>query len=193
MSFAGREYDGGNEMELNMSSWLPLAISAFRRMRKRWVRTVYSRSVRLTAAACGQGLKIGGSSWVTKNTFLGDNVSFNGMQITGGGEVRIGNNFHSGPDCLMIAHIHNYDSGDAIPYDGTYISKPIVIENNVWLGSRVIVLGGVTIGEGAIIQAGSVVVSDIPACGIAGGHPAKVFKWRDRDHYETLKVQHKFH
>lgn len=56
----------------------------------------------------------------------------------------------------------------------------------------VIVLGGVTIGEGAIIQAGSVVVSDIPDCAIAGGHPAKVFKDRDQDHYHRLKQEGRF-
>lgn len=49
-----------------------------------------------------------------------------------------------------------------------------------------IVLGGVIIREGAIIQAaGSVVVDDIPKCAIAGGHPAKVFKYRDREHYKN--------
>ena len=65
----------------------------------------------------------------------------------------------------------------------------VVIEDNVWLGNRVIVLPGVTIGEGAIIQAGSVVVKDIPKYAIAGGHPAKVFSSRDKDHYEMLKKE----
>jgi len=54
-------------------------------------------------------------------------------------------------------------------------------------------LGDVTIGEGAIIQAGSVVVNDIPKYTIAGGHPAKVFKYRDAAHYERLKEEGKFH
>jgi acetyltransferase-like isoleucine patch superfamily enzyme len=49
------------------------------------------------------------------------------------------------------------------------------------------------IEEGAIIQAGSVVVNDIPYCAIAGGSPAKVFKYRNIDHYELLKSQGKFH
>ncbi|WP_242984146.1 hypothetical protein [Clostridium putrefaciens] len=49
------------------------------------------------------------------------------------------------------------------------------------------VLSGITIGEGAIIQAGSVVVKDIPKCSIAGGSPAKVFKYRDIEHYKELK------
>jgi len=93
----------------------------------------------------------------------------------------------------MITHIHNYDNGKAIPYDDTYIYKDITIEDNVWLGDRVIILGGVKIGEGAIIQAGSVVVSDVPKYAIAGGHPAKVFKYRDIEHYEKLKTEKRFH
>ncbi|GHV46300.1 hypothetical protein FACS1894204_07620 [Synergistales bacterium] len=49
------------------------------------------------------------------------------------------------------------------------------------------------IGEGAIIQAGSVVVSDIPPYAIAGGAPAKVFKYRNREHFERLKAEGKYH
>lgn len=93
----------------------------------------------------------------------------------------------------MISQIHKYDDGNAIPYDSSeYIAKDIVIEDNVWLGDRVMILGGVTIGEGAIIQAGSVVVSNIPKYSIAGGHPAKVFKQRNIEHYEKLKQERKF-
>ncbi len=55
------------------------------------------------------------------------------------------------------------------------------------------VLGVVTIGKGAIIQAGSVVINDIPACAIAGGHTAKVFRYRDKEHYEKLKLQGAYH
>jgi len=93
----------------------------------------------------------------------------------------------------MISQNHNFNSGEAIPYDSTYIFKDIIIKDNVWLGSRVIVLGGVTVGEGAIIQAGSCVVSDIPDYAVAGGHPAKVFSYRDIDHYKKLKAAGKFH
>ena len=114
------------------------------------------------------------------------------MSIVGAGKVEIGDNFHSGTDCLIITSIHNYDSGEAIPYDATYIHRPVVIGDNVWLGSRVIILGGVTIGEGAIIQAGSVVVKKVPPYAIVGGSPANVFKYRDIEHYEDLKAQGKF-
>ena len=114
------------------------------------------------------------------------------MRISGIGKVSVGDNFHSGRDCLMISQIHNYDTGDAIPYDSTVIPKDIIIEDNVWLGDRVIVLGGSIIREGAIIQAGSVVVGEIPSYGIAGGHPAKVFKTRNVEHYLQLKKDGKF-
>ena len=115
------------------------------------------------------------------------------MKIQGSGNVIIGDNFHSGIECMIITSIHNYDKGNAIPYDDTIISKDVIIEDNVWLGNRVIILPGVRLGEGSIIQAGSVVVNDIPKYAIAGGHPAKVFKNRDIEHYEKLKKEGKFH
>jgi len=147
----------------------------------------------LKAKRCGKDLKVNRPTRINNNTYLGNNVNFNGMAINGGGRVVIGDNFHSGQGCLLIAQNHNYDNGKAIPYDSTYILKDITIEDNVWIGNRVIVLGGVTIGEGAIIQAGSCVVCDIPKYAIAGGHPAKVFKQRDIEHYERLKSESKFY
>lgn len=163
------------------------------RMIRRTRRAVFAALVRRQAASVGPDLKVNGYSTVNGKTRLGRNVNFNGLRIAGQGEVRIGDNFHSGEECMLITHVHNYDHGDAIPYDSTYIHKPIVIEDNVWLGNRVIVLGGVTIGEGAIIQAGSCVVNDVPRCAIAGGHPARVFRHRDVEHYERLKAEAKFH
>ncbi|QZN92103.1 acyltransferase [Idiomarina abyssalis] len=161
---------------------------------KKKIKTKYwTFRVRRSAASSGRGLKVNGSSSVTRTTILGNNVNFNGMKIGGGGKVSIGDNFHSGPECLMISQNHNFNTGEAIPYDSTYIFKDIIIKDNVWLGSRVIVLGGVTVGEGAIIQAGSCVVSDIPDYAVAGGHPAKVFSYRDIDHYKKLKAAEKFH
>jgi len=156
-------------------------------------RPLFSLQVRRRAKAVGADLKVNAPSRVNSNTTLGNNVNFNGLVIRGEGEVVIGDNFHSGPDILFVTQNHNYDGGEAIPYDDTYIRKPIIIEDNVWLGARVIVMGGVRIGEGAIIQAGSVVSADIPKYAIAGGHPAKAFKYRDTEHYQRLKSEGKFH
>jgi acetyltransferase-like isoleucine patch superfamily enzyme len=55
-------------------------------------------------------------------------------------------------------------------------TKPITIEANAWIGMNCIILKGVTIGEGAIIGAGSVVTRNIPAWTVAGGNPAKIIK-----------------
>ncbi len=152
----------------------------------------YTNKVKSSCGSYQLPLKVNGKSKVTKKTFLGKNVNFNGMIITGCGEVCISDNFHSGIECMMITQNHNYE-GSAIPYDSQYICKDITINDNVWLGNRVIVLGGVIIGEGAIIQAGSVVTEDIPKYAIAGGHPAKVFSSRNKKHYEKLKSEGAFH
>ena len=107
-------------------------------------------------------MHVNGQINLTQNTRLGNNVNFNGLIVRGGGELDIVDNFHSGPDCLILTRNHNYDDGSKIPYDDTYIQKKIIIGDNVWLGARVTIILGVTIGEGAIIQAGSTVVNDIP-------------------------------
>lgn len=145
------------------------------------------------AKSTGKNLKINYKSHVTKNTIIGNNAGINGLIVSGGGNVRIGDNFHCGSECLIMTQNHNYDKGKSIPYDDTYILKDVDIEDNVWFGSRVIILPGVSIGEGAIIQAGAVVVNDIPKYAIAGGNPAKVFKERNIDHYENLKKEKKFY
>ncbi len=165
-----------------------LLIRVLRSIRRR----LFTMLVSLRCHGHGRGLTVNCYSRVSRTTTLGNNVNFNGMVISGGGRVCIGNNFHSGAGCLVIAQNHNYDHGQAIPYDDSYILLDVDIEDNVWLGERVIVLGGVHIGEGAIIQAGSVVVRDVPKYAIAGGHPAQVFKYRDIEHYERLKQEGKF-
>lgn len=159
---------------------------------KKILKSIYKFFVLKRVKQAGKYLRVNGFSVVTSNTTLKDNVNFNGIRIYGRGNVTIGSNFHSGKGCSIITDFHNYDKGETIPYDNTYIVKDVNIEDNVWLGINVTVLGGVTLGEGSIIQAGSVVVKDIPPCAVAGGHPAKVFKYRDIEHYNDLKSKGKF-
>lgn len=152
----------------------------------------YPLRIKSVVAECKGSIYVGGKSFVTKNTYLGNNVNFNGMAMYENGKIEIGDNFHSGVGCQILTSFHNYE-GNEIPYDNTFIDKDVIIGDNVWLGNNVIVLGGVTIGEGAIIQAGSVVCQDIPSYAIAGGHPAKTFKYRDKEHYLKLKEEKRFH
>lgn len=117
---------------------------------------------------------------------FGKNTNFNGCKIYGNGIVSFGDNFHSASGLKIITSFHNY-KGESIPYDKTIITKDVTIEENVWVGMDVKILGGVHIGEGSIIQAGSVVVKDIPKYSICGGNPATVFLQRDIEKYEKLK------
>ena len=154
--------------------------------------SLYTTIAKMECKSYGISMKVNGYSSFTSNTIIGDHCNFNGMKISGGGKVTIGKYFHSGPGCRIICQNHNYE-GNKIPYDNTYIPKDVTIGECVWLGTSVIVLGGVNIGNGAIIQAGSVVVNDIPDYAIAGGHPAKVFAYRNEEHYRELYQKGAFH
>jgi acetyltransferase-like isoleucine patch superfamily enzyme len=157
------------------------------------MRTIFTWFVKRTVHSYGKDLTVNFYTRLTRNTFLGNNVNFNGSVVRGSGKLIIGDNFHSGKEILFLNTYHKYDNANAIPYDTKIsIHKDIVIEDNVWIGDRATILGGVTIGEGAIIQAGAVVSSSIPAFGIAGGNPAKVFKTRDVEAYQKLKSAGKF-
>ena len=101
----------------------------------------------------------------TSNTVIGNNCHFNGIKIYGYGNVTIGNNFHCGKNLKLLTTYHNYDNGKYLPYDDTCYSKDIIIEDNVWIGDDVLILAECKIGEGAIIQAGSVVCIDVPPHG----------------------------
>jgi len=164
-----------------------------KRLLKKLLTFIYTLYAKYSLGNFKTKVKVNGFTRLSKNTTLGENVNFNGLIIQGNGKCHFGNNFHSGPNCKIITINHNYDGGSKIPYDETYIIKDVFIHANVWLGADVTILGGTTIGEGAIMQAGSVVVKDIPKYAIAGGHPAKVFSQRDINHYEKLKHEERFH
>ena len=122
---------------------------------------------------------------------VGKFCNFNGMHTTGG-VVSIGDYFHSGVECMIICQDHNYE-GKMIPYDNTCIHKHVKIDDCVWFGNRVTVIGNVNIGEGAIIAAGAVVTKDVPPLAIVGGNPAKILKYRNKEHYFRLKAEGMFY
>ncbi|MBD2774375.1 acyltransferase [Iningainema tapete] len=110
---------------------------------------------------------------IGEETFIGPDVC-----IAGPGDIKIGKR------CLIAAHTgifannHNFsDPREPIKYQG--ISRQgIVIEDDCWLGHKVTVLDGVTIGEGSVIGAGAVVTKDVPPYSVAMGIPARVVKSR---------------
>lgn len=162
-------------------------------LRRRLQILLWTGSLRRIAKSCGPTLYVGGKSIFTGEIHLGNNCNFNGMKILGKGKVTIGDNFHSGIECMIITQNHDFDTGEAIPYGTGFVLKTIEIGDNVWLGNRVLITGNVTIGEGAILAAGSVVCKDVPPLAIVGGNPAKILKYRDKEHYEELKKKELFH
>ena len=84
---------------------------------------------------------------------------------------------------------HNYKFISTFPFSTLYkigkqetvINKPITIQDGVWIGSNVIILGGITVGTGAVIGAGSVVTKDVAAYSIVAGNPAREIKKRFND------------
>lgn len=161
---------------------------------KHYLLTIFKLiKVKLKAKYVGKNLTVSHveNVRVSKHTVIGNYVSLSGIEILGSGNITIGDYCAIGKDCLISTDNHNYN-GEQIPFDHTVIKKAVIIEPYVWIGARVTILPGTTIGEGAIIQAGSVVHGHIPPMSIAGGNPAKVFKQRDIEHYNKLKNEKKF-
>lgn len=109
---------------------------------------------------------LNGGELILNEGFINENV-----QITCASSIIIGKGCVIAKDVI----IRDYD---AHTIDDPYfkIKKPIKIGNHVWIGNRAMILKGVSIGDGAIIAAGSVVTKDVPAYSLVGGIPAKVIK-----------------
>ena len=135
----------------------------------------------------GNGVFIGrGTIFNCKNgdIILGDrvNVGFN-CHIYSASQVKLGKNVLLAANCYLIGGTHKYDRLDLSPLEQGRESKGIELKENIWLGSNVQVMDGVTIGHDTIIGTSAVVNQDIPDYSIAAGLPAKVIKSRD-DYYE---------
>ena len=129
------------------------------------------------------------------NTFFGKscfaNFNFTCLDV---GEIHIGDNVLIGPNVTLATPMHPLlpeernirKREDGSSYNLEY-AKPITIKDNCWLASNVVVCGGVTIGEGCVIGAGSVVTRDIPPYSLAAGNPCWVIrKITEEDHMYGL-------
>jgi acetyltransferase-like isoleucine patch superfamily enzyme len=129
---------------------------------------------------------------------LGEGVSFDGTIVPielvtyASGRIEIGNhtyiNYGSsiaarasvkiGSHCLLghYTFVMDNDQHDIVRHSELPQSKPVVIEDHVWIGSKVVILPGVRIGSRAVIGAGSIVTKDIPSRCVAAGNPARVLR-----------------
>ena len=109
------------------------------------------------------------------NTHMGSNVYANfNLTIVDDIDVYIGNNVMFGPNVTISVTGHPVHG--ELRRKGTQFSLPVRIGNDVWLGSNVVVLPGVTIGSNVVIGAGSVVTHDIPDNSLAYGVPCRVVR-----------------
>ena len=98
-------------------------------------------------------------------------------------QVTIGDDVNCGPNVTIVTPVHPLLPGerrqmlgpDGQPAHLCY-ARPVTIGNDVWLGANVVVTGGVTIGDGCVIGAGSVVTRDIPPFSLAAGVPCRVIR-----------------
>jgi acetyltransferase-like isoleucine patch superfamily enzyme len=92
--------------------------------------------------------------------------------------ISIGRDAMIGPHCFITDADHGTAPGTSVKSQPMQ-SRPVIIEEEAWLGAHVTILPGVHIGRGAVIGAGSVVTRDVPAGAIAFGSPARVHRQRD--------------
>ena len=114
-----------------------------------------------------------------KNLKIGDNSQL-GQNSRISGPVSIGKNVIMGPDVVIMGVTHDTSDFSKPMIDPThpFIENPIIIGNNIWIGTRVIILPGVKIGDNSIIGANAVVTKSFPKNSIIGGVPAKLIKKR---------------
>jgi acetyltransferase-like isoleucine patch superfamily enzyme len=121
-------------------------------------------------------MKIGTGSSIHMNTFInrskiiiGNNSAINRRcYLDGRGGITMGDNVSISPEVHLITASHNANSRNF-----EYYTKPILIEDYVWIGTRAIILPGVTLGKGCVVATGAVVHKDVEPFTIVGGVPAK--------------------
>ncbi len=114
----------------------------------------------------GKGLRIGDRAQIGHNARIDQYVT-------------IGNDVVMGPDVVIMTNHHAFERLDIpINRQGKLPVRPVIIGNDVWIGTRVIILPGVKIGDQAVIGAGAVVTKDVPPRAIVGGNPARIIRYR---------------
>lgn len=119
----------------------------------------------------------GANFGIGSNIEIGNNSGI-GVYCHVRGPLKIGSDVMMGPEVRILTNSHVFDRTD-IPmrFQGNKV-EAVEIGDDVWIGTRVIILPGVKIGKGSIIAAGAVVTKNVPSYSIVGGIPAKLIKYR---------------
>lgn len=145
------------------------------------VNIIKSRLMRARGAKIGKSLKLLEGIYIDRfhNITIEDDVSIaSNVTIVAGGGVKIGARTMIGHGSKLITAGHKIpaDRG-SMRFSGAHFDK-IDIESDVWIGTQVVILPGLKIGEGAIVAAGAVVTKDVKPFSVVGGVPAKLIKMR---------------
>lgn len=164
---------------LLVARWLPPSTAAGGRI-WRAIRRAVAAPV-LASAGRDVNIEYGAYFGRGDQVHLGDRSGI-GVNCQLHGPVRIGADVMMGPGVLVYALGHSFtDTSRPMIEQGYNEPREVVIEEDVWIGARAIILPGVRIGRGSVIGAGSVVTKDIPARSVVGGNPARVVRSRVPD------------
>ena len=173
-----------------LTFWLPISKERRRtirhRLRSHFVRMSIHKGVQI-----GEGVRFHEKSHLPPGSSIGDHTGIINLDVQGVGTIKIGRYSMISWDVLAVTSNHDFN-GENIPFDHENIVKNIEIGDFCWIGARTMLLPGTKIGEGAIVQGGSVVHGTIPPLAICGGNPAKVFAYRDAEKFNRLKAEGKF-
>lgn len=135
---------------------------------------------RMIIKECGINPNFGKEARFSNTVSLGDNSGI-GNRAFLQGTVQIGKNVMMAED-VKIFTVNHETSSTAIPMceQGSQKERPVVIGNDVWIGSNVLILPGSVIGNGVILGAGCVVRGNIPDYAVVIGNPAQIIKYRNR-------------
>jgi maltose O-acetyltransferase len=144
------------------------------RVRGEWVRLILGKG------GCGKHLELEGGVLMGKfnNVLIGDNVQIN-ERARLGSNISIGNDVMIAPEVYVLHTGHGYDITDvSMRFQPELHYERTVIEDDVWIGARALILPGRKIGKGSIVAAGSVVTKDVPPYTVVGGNPAREIRKR---------------
>lgn len=154
------------------AAWLPK--SRHMKLAKK-LRAFFAKNI---IAYCGENVNVEQHAELFPGVRLG-NRSGLGVRSEVSGQVAVGDDVMIGPEVVIMTSNHRFDRTDIPMMDqGATEEKPVVIGNDVWIGRRAIILGGVHVGDGSIIGAGAVVTKDVPPYSVVAGVPARVIKKR---------------
>lgn len=141
-----------------------------------------SAVLRLLGARVGRRVVFYPGVWImpAKRLRLGDDVDLaRGVMITTPGGVTIGDRTLVGYGTKILSSNHRVPQDRGSVFHAGHEHAPVVIESDVWIGANVVVLPGVTVREGAVVAAGSIVTRDVPPFTVVAGVPAKPIRTRE--------------